>query len=585
MGKLIAIDFGHTYATMGYIDEKGVYKVIDNMEGEIKTPMAAFFDGESTFVVGCTALAEGAFEPEALLTHCKQYLGSDFTYSVKEKEFSATDVACLMLRKLIYDAELGMRETVDGVVFGYPTYWGEKERRAMENAVNNVCNADGCKIGALGGYPEPLAAALGYASLSAKPMKKRLLVCDLGGTTFDCTVVGMDYQNDFSYTAQVQAKGGNRSLGGENWDTVLADMVRKKFCAETGADEKAMKNDPDVLAWFCDNLEKAKRKLSSRELATLAPNFDGNKARIEITRTEFEEATKHLALQMINCVRAMLATSGLSMEDIDEILLVGGGTCMPQIVTAFEKTFEKPITQGEYDKMILKGLLAYSRGAEIQTILASERQRLTTEKTWRETMEKEFAAEKAKEQAKAEQEMAIYRDELKRERMKLEAELRALREQTRIQKESVCWRLYLVDEAPREDGVLLNSIGCMVKSEAIDGYCEVLSDGMVVPSEGVLQAKKQFVVAEGHAVERVVLDIVTKDEGGYRNIGQLVWSAYSDYADERFIASFSLTRKGCLEVKLTNLGNRKETVVCFEGLSQIKIASEEKRACYPFCCE
>lgn len=356
MGKKIGIDLGTTYSCMSYVDEMGIVKIIDNLEGEQITPSVVFFDADGSVVVGSTAKSEGALSPECLVERVKNYMGNpDYKFFAHGVEYSATAVSNLILRKLIADAEQALGENIEGAVITCPAYFGDEAKNATKIAAENVELSNGQKLKVLKILDEPTAAAISYGNSKQENMDKTVLIYDLGGGTFDCTVMKLKFE-DSSREMKVITTGGNHQLGGKDWDEALADCVREKFCSATGCDIDEMRADAESIAWFSENIEKAKMNLTSRETTSLTPIFNGCKERIEITRDEFEDATYVLLDQTIMLVNDMLDKKGMNMmNDIDEIILVGGSTKMPQVTKRLEAEYNKPISSYEPNKAVAMG--------------------------------------------------------------------------------------------------------------------------------------------------------------------------------------------------------------------------------------
>ena len=355
MGKKIGIDLGTTYSCVSYVDESGVLRIVDNLEGEQTTPSVVFFDPNGEAVVGSTARSEGAMNPECLCERVKNFMGNaDYRFVANGKEYSSAAVSTLILKKLLADAEAAIGEEIDGAVITCPAYFGEEAKNATKIAGENVELSNGKKLTVLKILDEPTAAAIAYADSRKEDMDKTVLIYDLGGGTFDCTVMKLSFKSG-SKSVQVVTTGGNHQLGGKDWDEAFANLVRQKFCSETGCDEEEMKNDPESVAWFSENIEKAKKMLTSREATSLTPNFGGQKQKIEITRQEFDEATASKLDETISLINEMLSVKGMSMDDIDEIILVGGSTYMPQVSKKLEQEYGKPLGQYEPNKAVAMG--------------------------------------------------------------------------------------------------------------------------------------------------------------------------------------------------------------------------------------
>lgn len=372
MGKKIGIDLGTTYSCVSYVDDDGVLRIADNIEGDQTTPSVVFFDSNNEAVVGSTARAEGAMNPECLCERVKNYMGNaDYRFMANGTEYSSAAVSALILKKLVSDAAAAIGDDIEGAVITCPAYFGEEAKNATKVAGESVVLPNGKNLTVLKILDEPTAAAIAYADSRKEDMDKTVLIYDLGGGTFDCTVMKLKFQGG-TKSVQVITTGGNHQLGGKDWDEAFTNLVRSKFCEETGSDEEEMKNSPDMIAWFSENIEQAKKKLTSRESTSLTPNFNGQRQKIEVTRQEFDEATANLLDQTISLVNEMLAAKGLSMDNIDEIILVGGSTYMPQVSKKLEQEYGKPLGQYEPNKAVAMGAALVANEFKVSEITDEE---------------------------------------------------------------------------------------------------------------------------------------------------------------------------------------------------------------------
>ena len=356
MAKKIGIDLGTTYSCVSYVDDMGIVRVIDNIEGEPTTPSVVYFDPNGTAVVGSTAKSEGGMHPECIVERVKNYMGDpNYKCYVNGTEYSAAAVSSLILRKLISDAEQALGEEIEGAVITCPAYFGDGARNATKFAGEQVVLSNGKNLTVYKILDEPTAAAIAYGNSRQEDMEKTVLIYDLGGGTFDCTVMKISFHGA-DRTMQVITTGGNHQLGGKDWDAALTELIRSKFCEATGSDIDEMRSDVDSVAWFSENVEKAKKNLTSRESTSLTVNFGGKKERIEVTRSEFNEITLELLDQTIFLINDMLEKKGLNMmSDIDEIILVGGSTYMPQVTERLTMEYNKVISSYEPNKAVAMG--------------------------------------------------------------------------------------------------------------------------------------------------------------------------------------------------------------------------------------
>lgn len=349
MSKKIGIDLGTTYSCMSYLNENGALEVIKNSEGSNTTPSIIFFESDTNVVVGEQARAGALFNPENMIERIKSLMGDkDYTVEMFGQAYSPSSISSLILRKLKKDAEEALGDTIEGAVITCPAYFGTIARGATQKAAEDA----GLKVYQI--INEPTAAAFAYAYIKNEDINKTVLIYDLGGGTFDCTLLKMDFQGE-SKNLRVLASNGDHTLGGKDWDAAFTSYVISEFCSATGADEDEMKNDAEMQAWFSENIEKAKKQLSAREAIKLPINFQGNKQVMEITRDTFDSITEDLLNKTISLVDDMLKGENITIDSVDEIILVGGSTRMPQVTKILESTYGKPLASFEPDEAVAKG--------------------------------------------------------------------------------------------------------------------------------------------------------------------------------------------------------------------------------------
>ncbi len=373
MGKKIGIDLGTTYSCVSYIDDTGNIAIVEAAEGGNTTPSVVYFDPDTNeAVVGSTARQEGALHPESMVERVKNYMGDPYyTMNINGNEYSPAAISSLILKKLITDTEnwLGGEE-IEGAIITCPAYFGDAAREATRVAGENVTLSNGEKLKVLQILDEPVAAAIAYGNSKREDIQKRVLVYDLGGGTFDVTVMDLNFVGD-NRSMEVITTNGNHQLGGKVWDTALATYVVNQFCSATGADPDEVMNDPEQIQWYSENIEKAKRTLTNKETVSLTPNFNGAREKIEITRDIFDQETESLLNQTIILIDDMMAKKQLTMDCIDEIILVGGSTRMPQVKKRLEDEYHKPIVSYDPDKAVATGAALVAAGLQASSTVAA----------------------------------------------------------------------------------------------------------------------------------------------------------------------------------------------------------------------
>ena len=323
--QAIGIDLGTTYSVVAYVDQQGRPTSIANANGDILTPSVVLFDADGT-VVGREAVLASTLEPDRVAECVKRDMGSKYYRKKIGGEFLPPEViSSYILRRLKADAERKLG-AVSKAVITVPAYFDETRRRATMDA-GKLAGLEVLDI-----VNEPTAAAIvfGYQEgfldrsgklKSEKPM--RVLVYDLGGGTFDVTVVEMNSQS-----FKAVATDGDVRLGGKDWDEKLIEIAAAQLVQATGEDPR---RDPETLQEMWIAAETAKRTLSERTKATMYVNYQGKRHKVEVTREEFEEATGPLVLRTRTTAEIVVLQAGLTWQEIDRVVVVGGATRMPMI--------------------------------------------------------------------------------------------------------------------------------------------------------------------------------------------------------------------------------------------------------------
>lgn len=350
MAKYVfGIDLGTTYSCIAYVDETGRATVIKNQEGTNTTPSVVNFASPTQVVVGQVAKENAVIDPQNTVSLVKTLMGkSNFAISYNGEDVSPEEASSYILRKLAGDASKLIDAEVKDVVITCPAYFGTAERTATKNA-GEIAGLNVIEI-----ISEPTAAAL-YYGCAKEQGEKTVLVYDLGGGTFDVTVMHVSPGK-----IEMVCSDGNHELGGKNWDDAVMQYLASEFCSETGFDgdfDEYAQQDLRLKA------EKAKQQLSTREKVPVMMDAAGLRARVEITRQTFDEITEALLNESIEKTDAAIALAAERGYTIDEILLVGGSTRMPQVTKILTEKYGMEPKILEPDEAVAKGAAIYALGA------------------------------------------------------------------------------------------------------------------------------------------------------------------------------------------------------------------------------
>lgn len=319
MAKTVGIDLGTTNSVVAVM-EGGEPVVISNSEGARTTPSVVAFKGDEK-MVGITAKRQAVLNPDNTISSIKRQMGRDFKATAEGKSYTPEEISAMILMKLKADAEAYLGEEVTKAVITVPAYFNDAERTATQNA-GKIAGLEVLRI-----INEPTAAALSYGL--EKKNNETILIWDLGGGTFDVSILEVG-----DGVFEVLATNGDVRLGGDDWDNALVDYICAEYLKSNGVDLKA---DKQALQRVKEAAEKAKIELSTLMSTTvnlpyITADATGPKhLDMNITRATFEDITRDLLARCKGPFEKALADSKLNVNDINEVILVGGSTRMPMV--------------------------------------------------------------------------------------------------------------------------------------------------------------------------------------------------------------------------------------------------------------
>ena len=371
MSVVLGIDLGTTNSAMAYV-VGGKPVIVENREGARTTPSVFYYNSkDGSVVIGEVAKRNSVLHPENTFYEVKRFIGRSFDdpsvqhdislvpYKVIEKngkiklltkegkEYAPEEISAAVLRKLKTDAEEKLGQTITEAVITVPAYFNDAQRQATKDA-GEIAGLKVLRI-----INEPTAAALAYGFEKGKD--ERILVYDLGGGTFDVTVLEVS-----SDTIEVLATNGDTHLGGKDFDKRLIEYIISEFKKETGID---LSKDKAAVQRIKEAAEKAKHDLSTQQehqinlpFITMGPDNQPQHLLMTITRAKFEELVKDLIEKTMDPVKKALADAGVKKEEIQEIIMVGGMTRMPAVQRAVEEFFgKKPNLSVNPDEVVALG--------------------------------------------------------------------------------------------------------------------------------------------------------------------------------------------------------------------------------------
>ncbi len=320
MGKIIGIDLGTTNSCVAVL-EGGEPVVIANAEGARTTPSVVAFAKNGERMVGQVAKRQAVTNPDRTISSIKREMGSNYKVTIDNKSYTPQEISAMVLQKLKADAEAYLGQTVTEAVITVPAYFTDAQRQATKDA-GKIAGLDVKRI-----INEPTAAALAYGV--DKEQEQRIMVYDLGGGTFDVSILEIG-----DGVIEVLATAGNNRLGGDDFDACITKYLVDEFKKTEGID---LSNDKVAMQRLREAAEKAKIELSgvttsNINLPYITADATGPKhLDVTLTRAKFNELTHHLVEKTTGPVKQALSDSGLQPSDISKVLLVGGSSRIPAV--------------------------------------------------------------------------------------------------------------------------------------------------------------------------------------------------------------------------------------------------------------
>ena len=362
--NVVGIDLGTTYSAIATLDDQGQPVTLPNQEGEMLTPSAILLEGNLA-VVGQAAHDVAMEQPENVAQLIKRYMGNaKFAHPIAGRDIRPETLSAILLKRLVQDAEKRIGP-VQQCVITVPAYYDDTRRKATQDA-GRIAGLEVLDI-----IDEPTAAALAYSFQPSHgtnppgflPQNQTVLVYDLGGGTFDVTLVKLSEKRFESLGVE-----GDVRLGGQDWDDRIIDFVAAKFKAEHGQDPKS---DPRSLAALDQAAERAKRTLSKLPKTAITCTHAGKMMTVSLTRQEFESITADLLMRTRLTTQQVLRDAKKEWNEVDRVLLVGGSTHMPMTANML-----KSISGKEPDNSLaVREVVA--RGAALHAGIVSARRAAT----------------------------------------------------------------------------------------------------------------------------------------------------------------------------------------------------------------
>jgi molecular chaperone DnaK len=341
VGLIVGIDLGTTFSAVARLDETGRPLIVHSTQGENITASVIAFESEQQTTIGTRA--RRMIDAPNVASRFKREMGTDKVYDTSWGAYTPTQLSAILLRKLKSETEKATRSTIDAAVVTIPANFSNEAREATLAAAT----AAGLPIQHM--INEPTAAALYYAFSAGTDLAGVYAVFDLGGGTFDVTIIRVDGKN-----IEVLASEGVNRLGGDDFDVKLIELVRRKYSDATGG-------ELDKEEFGRPQAEDLKKELSLKQSDNARARGTAGRKDIQVTRTEFEEAISTQLAQIELLCETAIEEADVAASDIREIILAGGSTRMPAVHQIVKRVFgREPITFGNPDEVVALGAAIYA---------------------------------------------------------------------------------------------------------------------------------------------------------------------------------------------------------------------------------
>jgi molecular chaperone DnaK (HSP70) len=357
VGRYYGIDFGTTYSCISYIDEYGRAEVVTGENQSFALPSIVLFESADRVIIGQEAKNRAKLQPDRVIERVKRFMGTDWSTTQYGRRWSPEEIAAEILKRLAEWTTNHNRETVRDVVITVPAYFNFEQRNAIQRSGVTA----GFNVHAL--VNEPTAAAISYGKTSDSNLDETVLVYDLGGGTFDTTVININ-AGDIT----VICSGGDGSIGGRLWDERLIEYFKDSWQRQHGNED--ILEDNVTHQTVAEQAEQFKRSLTSLEANSLFIQHRADRTEVDMTRDNFDHLTADLLTPTIlHIEQTMRIAREKGYPIITKILLVGGSSYMTQVKREIENKFGLETLLYQPDQAVAKGAAYYARDIQIRNVL------------------------------------------------------------------------------------------------------------------------------------------------------------------------------------------------------------------------